>query len=112
MSHYLIELYSPNAQWLALTSTQRQQFLAGIQGAMATLSQLGVEVVTLSETDGGVDHTAGYRFLGIWRFEDTHSRDLLLAGIKASGWYDYFEHVNAAGSTTSFENHVQALCDL
>ncbi|VFS92088.1 Uncharacterised protein [Pseudomonas aeruginosa] len=27
MSHYLVELYTPNADWKALAAEQRQQFL-------------------------------------------------------------------------------------
>ena len=34
MSHYLIELYTPNAKWNALPVEQRQHFLAGLQEAM------------------------------------------------------------------------------
>ncbi|WP_157659127.1 DUF6616 family protein [Thauera butanivorans] len=38
MSHYLVELYTPNAAWRALPVENRQQFLDGIQAAMGELS--------------------------------------------------------------------------
>jgi len=47
----------------------------------------------------------------IWRFPDTAARDALLAGIKASGWYGYFDHVNAASGTGSLESHLKALAE-
>ncbi|MFX7329328.1 DUF6616 family protein, partial [Acinetobacter baumannii] len=34
MSHYLVELYTPNATWNALPVEQRQQLLANVANAM------------------------------------------------------------------------------
>lgn len=109
MSHYLIELYTPNAAWKALPTEQRQQFLDSIQAAMGELSSFGVEVVALTETEGGIDQSTKHRFLGIWRFPNRQARDALLAGIKSSGWYSYFEHVNAAGADVGFAMHLSDL---
>jgi len=86
MPHYLVELYTPNADWKALTAERRQQFLGAIGTAMSGLSNMGVEVLTLTEIEPGIDRGSEHRFLGIWRFPDAQSRDALLAGIKASGW--------------------------
>lgn len=109
MSHYLVELYTPNAAWRALPADSRQQFLGSIQAAMGGLSSLGIEVLALSETDSRIDHASEHRFLGIWRFPDPQARDALLAGIKASGWYDYFDHVNAACGAGGLATHLAAL---
>lgn len=110
MSHYLVELYTPNAAWKALPVAQREQFLGHIGNAMSGLSSLGVEVLALAETEPGIDHSSGHRFLGIWRFPDQQARDALLAGIQASGWYGYFDHVNAAAAHAGgFEQHLAAL---
>src|SRR5438445_2173459 len=109
MSHYLVELYSPNAGWQALPVEQRKQFLDGIQAAMGGLSSLGVEVLALSETDANIDQASEHRFLGIWRFPDAQARDALLAGIQASGWYGYFDHVNAASGAGGFASHLSEL---
>ena len=108
-SHYLVELYTPNAAWKALPMEQRQQFLANIGTAMGGLANMGVEVLTLAETEPGIDQGSEHRFLGIWRFPDQQARDALLAGIKANGWYDYFDHVNAASGTGDFAGHLTAL---
>ena len=109
MSHYLVELYTPNAAWKALPVEQRQQFLGHIGSAMVGLSSLGVEVLALAEAEPGIDQGSEHRFLGIWRFPDPQVRDALLAGIKASGWYGYFDHVNAASGAGGFERHLAAL---
>lgn len=47
MSHYLVELYTPNPAWQALSVEQRQQFINGIQSGMSGLAQWGVELLTL-----------------------------------------------------------------
>lgn len=109
MSHYLVELYTPNSAWLALSAEQRQHFLAGIGLALNQLSSLGVEVLSLAETDSSIDQGTVHTFLGIWRFPDQAARDALLAGIKASGWYDYFDHVNAASAQGAADIHLAAL---
>ncbi|MCD9088160.1 DUF6616 family protein [Stenotrophomonas sp. SY1] len=109
MSHYLVELYSPNANWLALPAAQRSQFLEGIGAAMGPLSSMGVEVLALAETLAGIDAASTHRYLGIWRFPDPSLRDALLAGIRASGWYDYFDHINAASGSGGFAQHLEAL---
>ncbi|MGG4605505.1 DUF6616 family protein [Paenalcaligenes sp. Me131] len=107
--HYLVELYTPNASWKALTSEQRQDFLGNIGSAMGGLSSMGVEVLTLAEIEPGIDQNSQHRFLGIWRFPNAQTRDALLAGIKASGWYAYFDHINAAGAEGDFAQHLGAL---
>lgn len=111
MSHYLVELYSLNPAWLALPAAQRQQFLDAVASAMGGLAAMGVQVLALAETDATLDRASPHRFLGIWRFPDTAARDALLAGIKASGWYGYFDHVNAASGTGGLESHLKALAE-
>lgn len=48
MSHYLVELYSPNPAWLALPAAQRQQFLDAVASAMGGLAAMGVQVLALA----------------------------------------------------------------
>jgi hypothetical protein len=93
-----------------LPAEQRRQFLGSIQTAMSGLTSREIEVLALNNTERGIDQASEHRFLGIWRFPNPQARDALLAGIKASGWwYDYFEHVNAAGESGGFASHLAAL---
>lgn len=109
MPYYLIELYSANSNWLNLSIEKRKQFLDEIQKAMGPLMNRGIEILTIGQTDNTVDKASAAKFLGIWQFPDIQTRDALLAGIKASGWYDYFDHLNAACSSNSFTEHMEAL---
>lgn len=107
--HYLIELYTPKPAWLRLPASDRQAFLDAIAQAMAGMAEQGIELLTLAETDAGIDQASPHRYLGIWRFAGRQSRDALLAGIAASGWYAYFDHLNAACGTGDMPQHLRAL---
>ncbi|MEN5060173.1 DUF6616 family protein [Luteimonas sp. TWI1416] len=109
MAHYLVELYSANAAWRALPTANRERFLAGVHAGMGGLSSLGIEVLALGEADADIDHASGHRYLGVWRFPNTTARDVLLAGIRDSGWYDYFDHVNAACDAGGLADHLAVL---
>lgn len=112
MSHYLVELYTPNAAWAALPAQAREQFLGQIQTGMGALAELGIELLSLAPTDTGIDYASAHRFLGIWRFPDSQARDALLQGIKASGWYAYFDHINASSKVGDFASHLGHLAEL
>ncbi|AOY95544.1 hypothetical protein BKK79_27765 [Cupriavidus sp. USMAA2-4] len=107
--HYLVELYTPKPAWRTLAPEQRERFLAGIAQGMQGLGALGIEILSLGRADAGVERAAGHRYLGIWRCADAAARDALLAGIEASGWYGYFEHVNAAGGGGGLASHLAEL---
>ncbi|HZX78227.1 MAG TPA: DUF6616 family protein [Lysobacter sp.] len=112
MTCYLVELYSPNAVWKALPREQRIRFLNRVAEGVAKLPSGEVEVLALTDTDGTIDSAAAHRFMGIWRFPEPATRDILLSAIRASGWYEYFEHVNASGQVGGFSNHLDALADV
>lgn len=109
MHHYLVELYTPNAVWQSLPIEKRKQYLNNVGAAMGSLSSMGVEVLTLTETVHEIDQASEHQFLGIWRFPNQQTREALLQGIHASGWYKYFNHINAAGTEGSFPQHIDAL---
>lgn len=109
MSCYLVELYTPNAAWQALPAARRLSFLAAIGQGLGQLSSLGIELLSLAETDTAIAQASQHQFLGIWRCPNPQARDALLAAIEASGWYLYFEHVNAASSAGAVDTHLAAL---
>lgn len=112
MNCYLVECYSPNARWLALSTDERHAFLQQIQHGMAALAELPVDILTLAPTTSGIDRQSAHRFLGIWRFGNEAARAALLQGIAASGWYDYFDHENLAAAEVGFVEHMQDLINI
>ncbi|EJC61016.1 hypothetical protein MJ863_09135 [Alcaligenes ammonioxydans] len=95
-----------------MSGQQRQHFLAGLQEAMAGLSSQGIEVLTLSVTEPHIDQASSHHFMGVWRFPDQRACQALLAGIQASGWYEYFDHINAAGAQGEFAQHLLDLANV
>ncbi|PST17363.1 hypothetical protein C7U60_20005 [Mesorhizobium plurifarium] len=112
MAHYLAELYSPKPLWLALDQAARRQFFEAIGSGMGALSALGVEAIALGETNAATLHAAGHKFFAIWRAPDAAAIDALVSGIAASGWHDYFETINAAGSGVNLSDHLGQLAAL
>lgn len=112
MSCYLIELYSPKPAWLALTRDQRHIFLEGIGAGMANLAAAGIEILALSQTRAEITCASPHQFVGIWRFSSPELRDTLLEAISNSGWYHYFDHINAASDGGDFIHHLKELIEV
>jgi len=75
MNQYLIELYTPNSAWKALSLDERTQYLNNVGAAMGKLSDLGVKALTLTQIDSNIDQTSEHQFLGIWHFPNEEIRD-------------------------------------
>lgn len=112
MNHYLVELYSPNATWKALTVAERKEYLNGVGAAMSGLTEAGVKALTLTPINSHVEHSSEHQFLAVWTFPNQETCDALLAGIKASGWYNYFDHINVVGKEIGFLEHLHTLATL
>ena len=79
---------------------------------MSGLSDLGVQALTLTEIESKVDQSSEHQFLAVWHFPNKEVCDVLLNGIKASGWYNFFDHVNAVGKENSFIEHLDLLSNI
>ena len=112
MTCYLVECYTPNARWLALSRDEREAFLRQVQQGMTALAENPMEILTLACNASDIDHGRVHHFLGIWRFGNEQARDALLQGIAASGWYDYFEHENFAAAESGFGEYIQDLINI
>lgn len=109
MTHYLAELYSPKPAWLALNEAARLQFFEAIGAGMQALAALGVEAITLGQTDATTLHGTQHRFLALWRAPDAQAIEALISGIAASGWHDYFDTINATAAEGDFPTHLSQL---
>ena len=102
--HYLVELYTPKPAWRTLAPEQRERFPPASPRACKALERSGSRSCLWA---GPMPGSSVPRAIatGIWRCADAAARDALLAGIEASGWYGYFEHVNAAGGGGGLASH-------
>lgn len=109
MTHYLAELYSPKPLWLALDQAARLQFFEAVGAGMQALSDLGVEAITLGQTDATTLHASRHTFLALWRAPNVEAINALVSGIAASGWHDYFDTINASSAEGDFPSHLAQL---
>lgn len=111
MSHYLIELYTPKNSWLTLADNAKKAYLDQVKLGMASLSELGVHILALApaQPNPHPQYDSPHRYVGIWAFPNPNVRQALLQGIAATGWYDYFEHVNASVDGGDLPSHLSDL---
>jgi len=61
MTHYLAELYSPKATWIALSKEEKQAFFATIGAGMGSLSEFGIEPLACGQTDPSCIRLSAFR---------------------------------------------------
>jgi len=96
VAYYFIELYTPKQAWLDMPMERRGAVMESIRSALSTFSNLGVETLFMGKCEQGVAHGTHHPYLAILKFDDANVRRELMAGIETCGWYDYFDHINAA----------------
>ncbi|MCV9906357.1 hypothetical protein OIV19_01835 [Brucella sp. HL-2] len=109
MNYYLAELYSPKSSWHALSPEDRQGFFEKVGAGMGGLAALGIEALALGPVDATKPYAPKQSFFAIWRFPDEAALDMLIAGITATGWHDYFDTINATGAGTDLPGHLAQL---
>lgn len=107
--HVLVELYTPKQAWLSLSPGERERFVAAVRSALQALADAGVNCLALGRTDGTVDHATAHAYFGVWSAPDREALQILLQGIRASGWYEHFHHVNGAGRDDGVTGHLADL---
>lgn len=95
--HILLELYSPKPSWLSLPQDDRSRFVAGIREAVAAMESTGATCLALGRADPAFDHASPHSYFGVWSARDRAGLSVFLDGLRASGWYEYFDHVNGGG---------------
>lgn len=108
--HTFIELWTPNDNWKALSPDERAAFMEGVGGAMGQMSEAGISTLGWGEVDADTPYPCEYRFVAVWTAPDRAAIEMLEQGIAASGWYDYFDQVNArselSGPETVIGQHI------
>jgi hypothetical protein len=94
--YLMIEAWTPKPAWLALTETERAEYVAGVGEGVAALAAQGVSSLgwgLVDEASRGLDHTA----FAVWECGSRAGCDALRAAIAAAGWYEYFDQVDFGG---------------
>lgn len=101
-----IELWTPNDRWKELSVDERRAFMEGVGGAMAQMNEAGIETLGWGAIDGDTPFPIDHRYVAVWQAPDRAAIEMLEQGIEASGWYGYFDQVNARAVLSSPETVI------
>lgn len=96
-----IELYNYAPAWLNLSERERRDFVAVVENAVAEMESGGVRVIGFGFNSLKTDRRAPYDFFCVYTMPTTDFARTFEAQVEASGWYGYFDQVNASGPAQS-----------
>lgn len=97
MEHIFIELWKFKDSWTDADLDTRSRYVNDLMPSVQAIMDAGVEIIAWGYNDLDVDHRAPYDAFGVYRMPDRARFDDFQRAVSASGWYHYFEHVNAGG---------------
>ncbi|WP_175724150.1 DUF6616 family protein [Burkholderia ambifaria] len=111
MEHIFIELWKFKDSWKNAGVDVRTQYVENLLPSMQALLSAGIVIVAWGYNDPGVDRRADYDAFGVYRMPNRALFDEFQKAVAGSGWYDYFEHVNAGGTLVAppdmLSQHIQ-----
>ncbi|MBR0896759.1 hypothetical protein JQ616_17485 [Bradyrhizobium tropiciagri] len=108
-----VEFWRANKAWLSLTTEKRAQYVASLGPQIeALMAQGGIEILGWGENSKETAKRASYDYFGLYRLSGADKVAALEAAIQESGWYDYFDQVNAGGPASAPPDLLRALVTL
>ncbi|USX14682.1 haloalkane dehalogenase [Oxalobacteraceae bacterium OTU3CAMAD1] len=101
MQHIFIELWKFKDSWHQLGVEGRAAYVEKLVPAVQGMLAAGVEIVSWGYNEQGVDQRVDYDVFAVYRLPNRALYEQLQSSIRASGWYEYFHHVNAGGVAMS-----------
>lgn len=101
MQHIFIELWKFKDTWRDAGVDARAEYVEKLAPVVQAMTSAGVEIIAWGYNDATVDRRVDYDVFGVYRMPNRELFEKLQEGVAASGWYEYFEHVNAGGMAMS-----------
>ena len=105
-----IELWTPNDTWKALSAEERSAFMEGVGGAMEQMTAAGITTLGWGAVDDDTPYATDRQYVAVWQAPSKEAIETLEQGVQGSGWYDYFDQVNAraelAGPEVVIGEHI------
>jgi haloalkane dehalogenase len=92
-----VELWKPREAWKALPVQERSNYMSQLGPAIGELTKIGVELIGWSLNDSETSHRADYHYIAVWKMPSQDAVRQFEHVVEQSGWYRYFEQVNARG---------------
>lgn len=101
MQHIFIELWKFKDSWHQLGAEGRASYVEKLTPEVQALVAAGVEIISWGYNELTVDHRADYDVFAVYRLPNRALYEQLQKAIAASGWYEYFNQINAGGAAMS-----------
>jgi hypothetical protein len=96
-----IELWKAKQAWLDLSTEDRANYMTALGPAIQGLLEGGATIISWGVNDTSTYNRADYDFFGVWTFPSVESAHQFEQMVEGAGWYNYFDQVNAMGSTSA-----------
>ena len=96
-----IEFWKTKQAWTDSTKEERGNYLTALGPAIQQLLDEGVQIISWGKNETSTFNRADYDYFAVWNFPTAESAQNFEHLVEASGWYNYFEQINAMGNSTS-----------
>ncbi len=96
-----IELWKANQGWINLSKEERDNYLNALGPAIQQLLESGVQIVSWGVNESSTFSKVDYDYFAVWTFPDTEAAQQFEKMVEGAGWYNYFDQVNAMGTSTT-----------
>ncbi len=107
-----IELWKAKQTWMNLSKEERNNYTAGLGPAIQQLLNDGVQIVSWGYNDTSTYNRTNYDFFAVWTFPDIESTQKFEELVESVGWYNYFDQVNAKGTTSNPQEVIEKMLEL
>jgi hypothetical protein len=112
VEYVYVELWNAKPAWLALDRADRAAFMEKIGAFLETIEKPGVcEVDSCCVNEGDTARRIPYSFVVIWKMTDKSHVKAIANGTARTGWYEYFDQVNAGGQALTADALIVDLID-
>lgn len=95
--HLYVELWTPKQTWLDLSKEERQEYFNKVGGEMQKLANEGIKVLGFAINDKETPYRSKHQYVAVWQMPSKKHVEMLEESVSQTGWYNYFEQVNARG---------------
>ncbi|MBK8489304.1 MAG: hypothetical protein IPL49_00020 [Saprospirales bacterium] len=107
-----IELWKAKDAWTNLPKEDRGNYLSKLAPSIQYFAEKGVEIVSWGLIEENTFNKADYDFFAIWNMPNEEIVKEFEVLIEGTGWYNYFEQINACGKVTTPDEVIGKLIEM
>lgn len=96
-----IELWSAKQAWKDLSKEERGNYLNALGPAIQQLMESGAHIISWGKNETDTYSKVAYDYFAVWTFANKEAAQQFEQMVAGAGWYNYFDQVNAMGTTSS-----------